>query len=597
MASYIRGIFYFKDRISPSYINLKNPKYIEIDGLFYSGFIIVNYLRENQDLILKNIIDNNEDVIISIFYEKQDTVKVIKDLTYNIGNNSVNLKDTSSSRADNEIAAFSYNDAKYIRKEMQINNEKLYFIYTYVLTYSKEKKNLDYKLDRIESLLSSSGLIGKKSYFRQEQILKSCMPLASNETLVKDAARRNILSSGIPVTYPFISSSIIDEDGIFFGINLKNNSLVLINKYNNLKYKNSNMCVFGTSGAGKSFFTKLMIIRYALLGLNQYIIDPDREYSNLVKTLDGSIIKIGPKSHTFINIFDIRKESLEDGESGFLANKIIRLIGFFNLVIPDMTEEDKSYLESKLIEVYKNKGINFEDTSLFNSDNSFKEERQMPKFEDLYKIVNGRFQSLFFAFTEGSLKFFNEYTNVSLDNKLILGDVYDLGEENLKYGMYVFTEFFWDKIKQDRKSNKAIYFDEIWRLIGITSNKNVASFVYKIFKTIRKYGGSGVAITQDVSDLFSLDKGDFGRSIINNSEFKIFFNLEEENIKVLSDVTDLSEAEKIEIKGLGKGECLMFVGKEHILIKVIAGDFEEKIINKGGNFIWRYLQQLMIIVW
>ena len=134
MASYIRGIFYFKDRISPSYINLKNPKYIEIDGLFYSGFIIVNYLRENQDLILKNIIDNNEDVIISIFYEKQDTVKVIKDLTYNIGNNSVNLKDTSSSRADNEIAAFSYNDAKYIRKEMQINNEKLYFIYTYVLT-------------------------------------------------------------------------------------------------------------------------------------------------------------------------------------------------------------------------------------------------------------------------------------------------------------------------------------------------------------------------------------------------------------------------------------------------------------------------------
>lgn len=585
MASYIGGVFNFKDKISPSYINLKNPKYIEIDGLFYSGILVVNYLRENQDLILKNIIDNNEDVIISIFYEKQDTVRVIKDLTYNIGNTAVNLKDNSSSRTDNEIAAFSYNDAKYIRKEMQINNEKLYFIYTYVLTYSKDKNELDYKLDRIESLLSSSGLVGKKSYFRQEQIFKSCMPLMINENLLKGAARRNILTSGIPVTYPFISSSIIDEEGIFVGINLKNNSLVLINKYNSLKYKNSNMCIFGASGAGKSFFTKLMILRYALFGLNQYIIDPDREYTNLVENLKGSIIKIGPKSNTFINIFDIRKESLEDGENGFLANKIIRLLGFFNLIVPNMTEEDKSYLESKLIEVYKNKGINFDDTSLLNSDNSFKDEKQMPKFDDLYKILNKKFQSLFFAFTKGSLSFFNEYTNVSLDNSLILGDVYDLGEDNLKYGMYAFTEFFWDKIKQDRNSNKAIYFDEIWRLIGVTSNKNVAAFVYKIFKTIRKYGGSGVAITQDISDLFSLDNGDFGRSIINNSEFKIFFNLEEENIKILSNVTDLSETEKIEIKGLGRGESLMFIGKEHIIVKILAGEFEKDIINNKGEIL------------
>ena len=585
MASYIGGVFNFKDKISPSYINLKNPKYIEIDGLFYSGILVVNYLRENQDLILKNIIDNNEDVIISIFYEKQDTVRVIKDLTYNIGNTAVNLKDNSSSRTDNEIAAFSYNDAKYIRKEMQINNEKLYFIYTYVLTYSKDKNELDYKLDRIESLLSSSGLVGKKSYFRQEQIFKSCMPLMINENLLKEAARRNILTSGIPVTYPFISSSIIDEEGIFVGINLKNNSLVLINKYNSLKYKNSNMCIFGASGAGKSFFTKLMILRYALFGLNQYILDPDREYTNLVENLKGSIIKIGPKSNTFINIFDIRKESLEDGENGFLANKIIRLLGFFNLIVPNMTEEDKSYLESKLIEVYKNKGISFDDTSLLNSDKSFKDEKQMPKFDDLYKILNKKFQSLFFAFTKGSLSFFNEYTNVSLDNSLILGDVYDLGEDNLKYGMYAFTEFFWDKIKQDRNSNKAIYFDEIWRLIGVTSNKNVAAFVYKIFKTIRKYGGSGVAITQDISDLFSLDNGDFGRSIINNSEFKIFFNLEEENIKILSNVTDLSETERIEIKGLGRGESLMFIGKEHIIVKILAGEFEKDIINNKGEII------------
>ena len=145
-----------------------------------------------------------------------------------------------------------------------------------------------------------------------------------------------------------------------------------------------------------------------------------------------------------------------------------------------------------------------------------------------------------------------------------------------------FVELFWDKVKKDRNIKKAIYLDEIWRLIGITSNKEVASFIYKIFKTIRKYGGSSIAITQDVSDLFSLDECTYGRSILNNSSIKTFFNLEEENIKVLEKYTDITNKEKIEVKTLKRGECLMFVGQEHILVKINSANFEEEII-KGGN--------------
>ena len=144
--------------------------------------------------------------------------------------------------------------------------------------------------------------------------------------------------------------------------------------------------------------------------------------------------------------------------------------------------------------------------------------------------------------------------------------------------MFLFTTLFWDKIKKDRNIKKAIYLDEIWRLIGVTSNKEVASFIYKIFKTIRKYGGSGVAITQDISDLFSLENGVYGKSILNNSEIKTFFSLEEENIKLLSEFTNLSEKEKIEIKSLKRGECLMFVGDEHILTKIESSDEERKVI-------------------
>ena len=144
--------------------------------------------------------------------------------------------------------------------------------------------------------------------------------------------------------------------------------------------------------------------------------------------------------------------------------------------------------------------------------------------------------------------------------------------------MFLFTTLFWDKIKKDRNIKKAIYLDEIWRLIGVTSNKEVASFIYKIFKTIRKYGGSGVAITQDISDLFSLENGAYGKSILNNSEIKTFFSLEEENIKLLSEFTNLSEKEKIEIKSLKRGECLMFVGDDHILTKVESSEEERKLI-------------------
>ena len=156
----------------------------------------------------------------------------------------------------------------------------------------------------------------------------------------------------------------------------------------------------------------------------------------------------------------------------------------------------------------------------------------------------------------------------------------NFGEDDLKFAMYVFVELFWNDIKIDRSQRKAIYLDEIWRLIGVTSNMNVASFIYKIFKTIRKYGGSAVAITQDISDLFSLENGIYGKSILNNSSIKTFFSLEEENIKILSEYANLSEKEKVEIKSLKRGECLMFVGENHILTKIEASELENKMINE-----------------
>ena len=573
---------------------MQNPKYIEIDNYYYAGVMITNYYREQTDIILKSLIESNIDMNISIFYEKQDPYKTIKDLTYHIGNVGVEIKNKNQNREDIEIATFTYNDAKYIRKEIQLNNEDIYFLYIYIILYSEDKKELDYYLNKIEGITQSKGLQTRRANFREEELFLSCLPLMENKKEIKNAARRNILTSGLLATYPFISSNIFDQDGIFIGTNIYNNSMIFIDRYNTEKYKNANMCIFGTSGSGKSFYTKLLILRYKLLGIKQYIIDPDREYHNLCNKLKGTLIKIGPTSNTFVNILEIRKESIEDGESGYLAIKISKLIGFFNLIFGELDEEERAILEEKLIETYNRKGINFDDESLYKTEEEktinkkFKGSKDMPILEDLFNVFEEeektkKFANKLIPFVKGSMKFFNNYTNVELENDLIIADVYDLGEDNLKYGMYLFTDIFWDKIKENREDKKAIYLDEIWRLIGITSNKDVASFIYKIFKTIRKYGGSSVAITQDISDIFSLEDGVYGKSILNNSSIKTFFALEEENIKVLDKYANLSEKEKIEIKSLKRGENLMFVGDEHILTKIECSELEKSIIENLTN--------------
>lgn len=592
-----KGSITKKDKFLPSYVSNINPKYLEIDNVFYSGLIIADYNKENNDIIFKNIINENINIRMSIFYEKKDTYKAIKDLTYNIGNMASETLETD----EVDLVAYTKDDAKYIRKEMQVNNEELYNLYTYIIIYSDNLDKLFLNLNKIQGILESNGLVSKLANFREDEVFKSTLPIDYNSNIIKNAARRNILTGGIVSTYPFILSNIFDEKGIFLGKNSINNSNIFFDRFDD-KYKNSNMSIFGTSGSGKSFFVKLQIIRQYLFGIKQFIIDPEREYNTICENLDGQNIILGPDSDNYINIFDIRENSIED-KSGYLNSKLLKLKSFFYLIFDDMTIEEYSILEKYIIKIYNNKNINFDDNSLFQKDEEieiylnkiFKSSKEMPILEDLYneikkgikvtknineeKILNS-FKNKLEIFVNGSLKFFNNHTNIEIDNDLIVADIYSIGEENYKYAMFLFTELFWDNIKNNRNEKKIIYIDEIWRIIGVTSNRETASFIFKIFKTIRKYGGGAVAITQDISDIFSLDDGNYGKSILNNSESKVIFNLEEENIKILENNITLSEKEKIEIKNFKRGESLLFISNTHVLLKVIPSDFEKDLLEK-----------------
>lgn len=460
-----------------------------------------------------------------------------------------------------DILENKYSDAKYIRKELQINNEELYYIYTYINLYDKSKEELEKNISKIESILLADGLRCVKSVFREEEIFFATMPLMKNPYIIKKAAKRNILTSSGGATYPFISNELRDKNGILIGVDKDNLLSIFINKFDRNKYRNGNTCIFGMSGSGKSFLVKLLIIRYRIFGKKQYIIDTEGEYKNICNKLDGEYIKIGFNSKTYINIFDIGEE--EKNNKKILLLKINRLMIFFELIFEKISTEEKVILEEKLILLYKQK--------------------KNPKMEDFYNILKkdsrtGEFAEKIIPFVSGSMSFFNNNTNINIENKLIVADISEMEEENIKYAMFIFIDLFWEHIKKNNKEEKIIYLEELWRLIGVTSNKFVASFIYKMFKTIRKFNGCAVSITQDISDMFSLEDGKYGNSIINNSCIKVIFYLEEQGLEELDKSIKIQENSREKIKSLKKGEGILIIEKNELQVKFIASKEEKEII-------------------
>lgn len=575
------------DKITPSYVDITNPKYIVIDDYYISSLLIVDYSKEMQSVFFKSLISVDLETCISMFYEKKNSYEVIKELTYNIGNTGANIKSSNENQNDIDIMGSSYEDAKYIRKQLQIGGEDFYYLYTYIVVYGNSKEELEFNMQKIESIVSGCGLMCRRAVFREDGAFLSSVPLMINKKEVKEVVARNVLTSGLVATYPFLSNELCDGDGVVIGINDISHSIVMIDRFETDKYKNANMCVLGTSGSGKSYFMKLMIARNRYLNINQYILDPDREYVELCSKLGGTLIKFG--SDTCINIMDIRNTSNDDTNQGYLRNKIGKLNIFFKMIIKDMSHEEESLLEEKIALCYMQKGITFDDESLFEENESsnflgkrkFKNSSQMPIISDLYELLKKdkktkRIASLLKPLLNGSLKFLNQHTNVDLSNKLVVADIYDIEENILAPVMFVVTDYYWDKIKEERAQKKILYFDEVWRLIS--NNAETANFVFKIFKTIRKFGGGATAITQDINDFISLEDGKYGKGIINNSSIKCMFQMTENDIKTMKEIVFLSDEECYRVKNMERGKCLLNADKTHVVVDIKASKKEHEII-------------------
>ena len=575
------------NNICPTSVDTRNSKYLLIDDMYVSGIFINNYNKEMDGGFLERLISSDVDFEISIFYEKQNSYETIKDLTYYISNAGANIKTSAKNQIDIDLMNTSYENAKYIKKELQVENNDLYYLNIYILTFGYTESELESNLQRIESLaIRSTDFGARRATFRQDFLFGACLPILKNPKELKNISKRNVLTSGIVSTYPFLSNELCDSEGILIGKNAFNNSVVMVDRFDTSKYKNGNMCVIGASGSGKSYFIKLMLTRNRLLNIEQYVIDPDREYVELCKELDGTLIDFSKDN--IINVMEIREIKLEENEN-YLQNKIQKLMTFFSIIFPDLTDEEKSLLEEKVILCYKEKGITFDNNSLYDGEESFKllskrkfkNHKSMPVLGDLYKVLSEdanvkRIKQLLKPYVSGSLKFMNNYTNINLSNKLVVSDIYNVEEKYLPMILFTITEFYWDKIRENRGRKKIIYLDEVWKLIN--RNSETANFVFKIFKTIRKYGGAATAVTQDINDFFALDDGTYGKGILNNSSIKCIFQIEENDIKILKEVLNLSEMEIYKVLNAERGTCLMYAGRNHLLVKVLSSKYEHVFI-------------------
>jgi type IV secretory pathway VirB4 component len=404
------------------------------------------------------------------------------------------------------------------------------------------------------------------------------------------------LTDGAAAAFPFSSFEICDQNGIMLGINQHNRSVAIVDIFDSSKYSNANMCVMGMSGAGKTFLLQLMALRLRMQDTQVFIIAPlkGHEFRPACEEIGGRYIKLSPSSRDCVNIMEIRKTTLDtDSEIGdlearddsILADKIQKLHIFFSLLKPDMSHEERNFLDVALVECYSRFGITHDNKTIAG--------KKMPILKDLHAVLAEKPETknlslVINRFVSGSAASLGGHTNVDLNNKYIVLDISEMGKDLLPLGMFLALDFVWSEAKKSRIQKKVIILDEIWTLIGAGSNQLAADYVLEIFKVIRGYGGAAIGATQDIADFFALDEGKYGKGIINNSRFKVVLQLEEDEAFRVQKVLSLSDEETLQIIRNQRGQGLLCANRNRVSIEFRASQREfDKITTNRTDLLKR----------
>lgn len=584
--------------IAPRGLDLSHYNYIVMDGRYYCFLYIKGngYPSTVRGGWMSSLINAGEGIDIDVHLSRENRSKTIDKVAQRIRLNRTKLKGMQDTSTDYEELTNSIQAGYYIKNGIANHNEDLFYMSVFVTISAKTYDELLWRKQQMIDMLKSMDMYLSDCRFQQEDALRSIMPFLQISPKLQKKTQRNVLTSGAASTYMFTSFEMSDDSGVLLGVNRHNNSLCIVDLFNTKINKNANLTMCGTSGAGKTFTLQLLALRMRMRGIQCYIIAPIKghEFKRACSKIGGEFIKIAPGSPHCINVMEIRHTISPEMElidevdyndmDSMLARKIQQLMIFFSLLIPDMTNEEEQMLDEALIKTYNAFGITHDNNSLYADATCFPPKlKKMPILGDLHKhllenTMTMRIAAIVSRFVTGSAQSFNRQTNVDLTNKYIVLDLSELKGKLLPVGMMIALDYVWDNIKADRTKKKAIMIDEIWQLIGASSNKLAAEFCLEIFKVIRGYGGAAIAATQDLSDFFSLDDSKYGRAIINNSKNKIILNLEQDEAQYVKDVLKLTRTEVRSITQFERGEALIHSNNNKVPVVIKASAEEKEMI-------------------
>ncbi|MCR4324707.1 MAG: ATP-binding protein [Candidatus Curtissbacteria bacterium] len=556
-----RGTVSVKDIIAPPAIEV-DFDYIKIGSTFYRTLFVVGYPRFVQANWLAPLINLEHTLDIAMYSYPVEAKGVLDDLKRKITEMEATIStDIQHGRVMDPAVQAALEDAQVLQEELVKGAERFFQFGLYITIPADSEEELSDVTKQVESTLGSLLLVPKHATLQQEDAFKTTLPQGTDHIYIT----RNMDTTSLATTFPFISSALTSNSGIMYGINEHNGSLVIFDRFSQ---ENANSVVFAKSGAGKSYLVKLEALRSLMFGTEVIVIDPEQEYKNLCEAIGGEYISFSFSSPAKINPFDL-SGVYEEGENE-LGLKILTLHGFLKVVMGELSPTEDAILDKALVATYKSKGITPDPAT---------QKNEPPLMEDLYKVLLGMEETAakgladrLEKFVKGSLLgIFNQQSNIDLKNTFTVFSIKDLEDELRPIAMYLILDFIWTRIKNDIRKRLLIV-DEAWYMMQYPDS---ATFMYSIAKRARKYFLGLTTITQDVEDFLNTD---YGRAIVTNSSIQILLKQSPAAIEKVADTFYLSEGEKHLLLAADIGEGIFFAGANHVAIRVIASEDEHYLV-------------------
>ncbi len=560
------GIMKIVDVVAPSSIE-EMQGHLKLEERYTRSFFVFSYPQYISAGWMSPVINLNTQLDVSFFIHPANTADVLKKLRKRITEVQAEMSEKEQKgMVRDPVLETAYKDMEELRDRLQSAEEKMFYFGLYITIYGDSQKEIENMESRLRSIFESKAIYIRPALFQQASGFTSTSPYGKDLLQTHTPMNTEPLSS----IFPFISFDLTASDGILYGINKQNRSLVLFDRFS---LENANAVIFGTSGVGKSYLVKLDVLRSLMYGIEVIIVDPENEYRTLAESAGGAFFNISLGSDNHINPFDIPVPMEDESAEEVIRRNVISLVGLLRIMLGGLSPEEDAIIDQAITETYAAKDITPE------SDPSTWAEK-VPLFSDLEQVLESMegTKNLILRlrkFTKGTYaQFFNQHTNVSMDNNITVFGIRDLEEEMRPIAMYIITRFIWKEITSSMKK-RLFVLDEAWLMM---KNEDGASFLFGLVKRARKYWLGVTTITQDVSDFMH---SNYGKPIVTNSALKILLKQSPAVIDMIQDVFNLTEEEKFVLLEGEVGEGIFFAGQKHVAIQIIASYEEDQIITSS----------------